>query len=165
LSFIPTLATMTLGLITGEMLRRNETAGRKVAWLLVAGLIALGAGIALGQSGFAPVVKRIWTPSWVIFSGGWCLLLLALFYVVIDVVRWRAWAFPLVVVGLNSIAAYTIAHLWVSFIRGALITHVGAAAFRSFGKEYEALVLGAAILLIEWLVLFWMYRRKIFLRI
>jgi predicted acyltransferase len=165
LSFIPTLATMTLGLITGEMLRRDSTAGRKVGWLVLAGVIALALGCALGQSGFAPVVKRIWTPSWVLFSGGWCLLLLALFYTVIDVIRWRSWAFPLVVVGLNSIAAYCIAHLWVSFIRGSLITHFGAGAFRHFGKEYEALFLGAVILFIEWLILFWMYRRKIFLRI
>ena len=178
LSFIPTLATMTLGLIAGETLRSERSSGRKIAWLFLAGAISLGLGWALGLSGFAPIVKRIWTPSWVLFSGGWALLLLAVYYTIIDVAKLRAWAFPLVVVGMNSIAAYSIAHLWESFIRGALITHVPlithsqwvpavrlVETFRGLGESYDKLLLGAAILLIEWLVLLWMYRKKIFLRI
>jgi predicted acyltransferase len=84
---------------------------------------------------------------------------------VIDIWKRRAWAFPLMVVGLNSIAAYCMDHLFGNFIRGALITHFGANSFRLFGKPYESLLLGGATLLIFWLLLFWMYRRKIFLRI
>jgi predicted acyltransferase len=165
LSFLPTLATMILGLLAGERLRAEETPGRKLAWLAVAGLVALAVGWGLGALGICPVIKRIWTPSWVFFSGGWCSLLLGAFYLVIDVWKLRAWALPLMVVGLNSIAAYCMDHLFGDFVRSALIRHFGAARFEVFGNAYQSLVLGGATLLIFWLMLFWMYRRKIFLRI
>lgn len=165
LSFIPTLATMILGLIAGGVLRSDRTRTRKVLWLAVAGVIALAAGWLLDYFGVCPIVKRIWTPSWTLYSGGICLLALAGSYLVIDVWGWKAWAFPLVVIGMNSIAAYCIAHLFESFLHGAFMTHLGADAFRIFGVEYEALLLGACILLVYWLILFWMYRRRLFLRI
>ena len=165
LSFIPTLGTMILGLIAGTVVRSERAPWAKVKWLTVAGLIGLASGAALGWLGICPVVKRIWTPSWVLFSGGWCFLLLAGFYLVIDLWSRRRWAFPLVVVGMNSIAAYCIAHLFESFIGGSLRTHLGADAFKILGQAYEPLVQGALVLLVMWLLLFWMYRRKIFLRI
>lgn len=165
LSFIPTLATMVLGLIAGGVLRNDWQPAKKVRWLAVAGLVSLFTGWAIGALGLCPVVKRIWTPSWVLFSGGWCLLLLAAFYLVIDVAQRKAWAFPLVVVGMNSIAAYCIAHLFESFIGKNLTTHLGQNFFKLFGEPYERLFHGAAVLAVMWLILFWMYRRKLFLRI
>ena len=165
LNFIPTLATMILGLIAGETLRSPRTPAQKVRWLALAGLIALIAGWGLGAVGICPVVKRIWTPSWVLFSGGWCLLLMAAFYAIIDVWGKRTWTFPLVVVGLNSIAAYCMAHLIDGFIRSTLKTHLGEHAFTFLGKPYESLLLGGSSLLVMWLLLLWMYRRKLFLRI
>jgi heparan-alpha-glucosaminide N-acetyltransferase len=165
LSFIPTLATMILGLIAGGVLRSDRTRTRKVLWLAVAGVIALAAGWLLDYFGVCPIVKRIWTPSWTLFSGGICLLALAGSYLVIDVWGWKAWTFPLVVIGMNSIAAYCIAHLFESFLHGAFMTHLGADAFKKLGVEYEALLMGACILLVYWLILFWMYRRRLFLRI
>jgi heparan-alpha-glucosaminide N-acetyltransferase len=165
LSFIPTLATMILGLIAGETLRSNEIPVRKLRWLALAGLISLAAGWLLGALGVCPIVKRIWTPSWTLFSGGWGCLLLAVFYLVIDIGRLRAWAFPLVVVGLNSIAAYCMAHLFEDFIRSTLITHLGKDTFQILGKPCQSLLLGGATLLILWLMLLWMQRRKILLRI
>ncbi len=166
LSFIPTLATMLLGLIAGETLRSTRKGWEKIRWLAIAGSIALAAGWLLGAFGICPVVKRIWTPSWVLFSGGWCLLLMAAFYLVVDVWQRRAWAFPLVVVGLNSIAAYVMAELPIpSFIRSTLTIHFGKSPFLAFGKTYETLLFGLAIVFVIWLALLWMYRRKIFLRI
>src|SRR5204863_2036627 len=130
LSFIPTLATMILGLIAGGVVRSSSRSSReKARWLAVAGVVGLIAGWALGALGICPVVKRIWTPSWTLFSGGWCLLLLAAFYAIIDIWKRRAWAFPLVVIGLNSIAAYCIAPLWDRFLHDALIMHLGKNAF------------------------------------
>ena len=111
------------------------------------------------------MVKRIWTPSWTLFSGGWCLLLLAGFYLATDLVERRRWAFPLVVIGMNSIAAYLMAHLFESSVFRDLTTHLGANTFKVFGDAYERLVHGAAVQVVLWLMLFWMYRRKIFLRI
>ena len=165
LNFITTLATMILGLIAGETLRSERTPVQKVRWLVVAGVVALLAGWGLGALSVCPVVKKLWTPTWVLFSGGWCLLLMALFYLVIDVWQRRTWSFPLMVIGLNSIAAYCAVHLMNGFIRSSLLTHLGADSFRIFGKAYEPLLLGGASLLLFWLMLFWMYRRKVFLRI
>jgi predicted acyltransferase len=111
------------------------------------------------------VVKRIWTPSWVLFSGGWCFLGMALFYRVIDLNGYRRWAFPLIVIGMNSIAAYVMDHLFPSFIRGAWRTHLSANAFQVLGPAYEQFLLGACSILTLWLILYFMWRKKIFLRI
>jgi predicted acyltransferase len=165
LSFIPTLGTMILGLIAGNVLRSAREPHAKIRWLAIAGLIGLGSGWALGALGICPVVKRIWTPSWVLFSGGWCLLLLAAFYWVIDVLKIKRWSFPLVVIGMNSIAAYVIAHLFDGFIEKNLTTHLGKGVFNVFGPAYQPFVHGAATLAVMWLILYWMYRRKLFLKI
>jgi heparan-alpha-glucosaminide N-acetyltransferase len=165
LSFIPTLGTMILGLIAGNILRSGRTAMEKVRWFVVAGVAGIFAGLALGWLGICPVVKRIWTPSWTLYSGGWCLLLLAGFYWVIDVVRKGRWSFPLVVVGMNSIAAYLLAHGFDAYVQKNLVTHLRPATFRVFGAAYEPLLLGGATLAILWLILWWMYRRKLFLKI
>ena len=165
LNFIPTLATMLLGLIAGGTLRSTRAAGEKLRWLCLMGTGALGLGWMMGALGICPVVKRLWTPSWVLFSGGWCLLLMAAFFAVVDHLKCRAWTFPLLVVGMNSIAAYVIAHVCNDFIRSSLLTHLGEGTFAIFGKPYAACLLGAGTLLVMWLVLLWMYRRKIFLRI
>lgn len=164
LSFIPTLGTMILGLVAGRWLR--ESAPRlPLRRLLIAAAIGISAGLLLHVSGICPVVKRIWTPSWTLFSGGMCFLLLAAFSWVIEVKGYRGWAFPLIVVGTNSIAAYLMAHLFDSFIVTSFRIHLGPNAFRIFGAALEPLLLGMAVLLTYWLMLFWMYRRKIFLRI
>jgi predicted acyltransferase len=165
LSFIPTLGTMILGLIAGGWLRNPWPAWKKVGWMLVAGAAGLAAGEALDRFGICPVVKRIWTPSWTLYSGGWCFLMLAGFYLVIDLCKLKGWAFPLVVVGMNSIAIYCLEHLIVGFIRGSFKTHLGPDVFEVFGDVYASVVSGAAALLVLWLICFWMYRRKIFLRI
>jgi len=165
LSFIPTLGTMVLGLIAGGILRSDRPRLAKVRWFAIAGVIGLLGGAIIGWLGICPVVKRIWTPSWVLFSGGWCFLLTAGFYWVIDVLGHKKWSFPLMVIGMNSIAAYCIAHLFEGFIMKNLKTNLGQTTFEFFGKPYEPFFHGAATLFVMWLILFWMYRRKIFLRI
>jgi predicted acyltransferase len=92
-------------------------------------------------------------------------LALAAFYAVIDIGQRRAWAFPLIVIGMNSIAAYCMEGLLGDFIRAALLRHLGSAPFTAFGAAYEPAVLGAGVVLVFWLILFWMYRRTIFLRV
>jgi heparan-alpha-glucosaminide N-acetyltransferase len=166
LSFIPTLGTMILGLLAGGVLARPDRRPlARVGTLLLAGLVALGIGYSLGEFGVCPVVKRIWTPSWTLFSGGWCLIALGLAYAVLDAVNFKAWAYPLMVIGANSIAAYLMTWLFKGWIASNLKTHLGRDTFKGFGAEYEPTVLGAGIVLVMWLMLFWMYRRKIFLRV
>jgi predicted acyltransferase len=165
LSFIPTLATMILGLIAGGVLKSDRNGPRKVGWMLVVGLISLVVGLLLGVAGVCPVAKRIWTPSWTLFSGGWCLLLMAGFYFCTDMISVRTWAYPLTVIGANSVAAYCMAHLFEDFVLKSLKTNLGTKAFSIFGPDYVPLVSGAMVLIVFWLLLFWMYRKKIFLRI
>ena len=165
LSFIPTLGTMILGLIAGNVFRSKREPLSKLKWFVIAGLIGLVSGWLIGRLGICPVVKRIWTPSWVLFSGGWCFLMMAAFYALIDVKGWKRWAFPLVVIGMNSIAAYCVAELLPGFITATLKTHLGQNSFKVFGEPYEPLLIGGCALIVYWAVLFWMYRRKIFLRI
>jgi len=164
LSFIPTLGTMILGLVAGRWLR---AAAPKIPMkqLLVAGAAGIALGFALHYSHISPVVKRIWTPSWTIFSGGICFLFLAAFSWVIDVKRYRKWAYPLVVIGMNSITAYCIAHFMEHFLSSTFRIHLGANFFQFLGAGLEPLVHGLAILTCYWLVLWWMYRRKLFLKI
>ena len=164
LSFIPTLATMILGLAAGRWLRESAPA-IPMRKLLIAGIIGIGAGLLLHVTGICPVVKRIWTPSWTLFSGGLCFLFLAAFSWIVDVKRYRAWAFPLVVIGMNSIAAYLIVHLWESFIIASFRTHLGAEFFGMFGAGLQTLFRGLVVLTVYWIVLYWMYRRRLFLRL
>jgi predicted acyltransferase len=155
---------MILGLVAGRWLREFAPATPMRKLLIAGGALTLG-GLVLHFAGICPIVKRIWTPSWTLFSGGLCFLFLAAFCQVIEIWSWRRWTFPLVVIGANSIAAYVIAHLWEQFVVDSFRTHLGAGAFQIFGTGVEPFIRGCAVLLVFWLFLFWMYRRKIFLRI
>ena len=133
--------------------------------LLIAGVSGMVLGLALDYSHICPVVKRIWTPSWTIFSGGICFLFLAAFSWVVEVKGFKKWAFPLVVVGMNSIVAYCIAHFLEGFLDSTLRIHLGRYFFQFAGVGLEPFFRGAVILLCYWLILLWMYRRKLFLKI
>ena len=185
LNFVPSMGTMIFGLMTGHMLRGPKSPGQKLATLLWTGALCLGVGLALGYT-VCPIVKRIWTPSWTIFSTGWTLWMLAAFYALIDVAGWKRWALPLVVVGVNSIAMYCMSQLLRGWVRQTLKTHLDYAWQRllavipnestrdtlqvNLGQKlfegiYGPMVLQIAILLVFWLICLWLYRRKVFLRI
>jgi predicted acyltransferase len=165
LSFIPTLATMILGLFAGQWLREEWTARGKFTMMLLAGFVFIGAGVTIEEWGLCPIVKRIWTPSWLLFSGGWCFLLLAAFYLTTDWIGYAGWSYPLRVIGANSIVAYCAAHLIENFILESFRIHLGKDVFQRFGASYEPFVSGVAVLLVLWLILFWLYRQKIYVRI
>jgi heparan-alpha-glucosaminide N-acetyltransferase len=164
LSFIPTLGTMLLGLAAGRWFRAEQP-NIPIRKFLIAGVLLMAVATLLHFTGICPIVKRIWTPAWTLFSGGVCFFFLAAFSWVIDVKGYRRWAFPLLVVGANSIAAYLIAHLFERFIVSSLHIHLGYRIFQVFGPGLEPLMLGIAVMLIFWLLLYWMYQRKIFLKI
>jgi predicted acyltransferase len=164
LSFIPTLGTMILGLAAGRWLRASAPRipfGR----FLAAGVLGIAAGLLLHFTGVCPIVKRIWTPSWTLFSGGTCFLMLAGFSWIVDGRGYRKWAFPLVVIGMNSIASYLIANLADRFTPDSVRTQLAPDGVPAPGTGLEPLLLGAVVLTIYWLILFGMYRRKLFLKI
>jgi heparan-alpha-glucosaminide N-acetyltransferase len=164
LSFIPTLGTMILGLIAGRWLRATAPL-IPFKKLVLAGIGGLAAGLLLHFAGICPIVKRIWTPSWTLFSGGICFLFLAAFCWVIEAKGYKKWAFPLVVIGMNSMAAYLIAHLTPEFLMSTFRIHLGAHFFAFAGIGLQPFFEGFAVLAAFWLILYWMYQKKIFLRI
>jgi heparan-alpha-glucosaminide N-acetyltransferase len=165
LNFIPTLGTMVLGLIAGGWLRGPLSDGLRVRRMLIVGAGGVVLGLVLHRLGICPLVKRIWTPTWTLFSGGCCFLMLAAFYAIIDWRGWKAWTFPLRVIGMNSIAAYCFAHLFEGFITSSLTTHFGSDCFNLFGEALAPFYRGVLVLAVFWLILLWMYRRKLFLKI
>jgi predicted acyltransferase len=161
LNFLPSMATMILGLMAGELLRAPGRRGVKFLYLVTAGGACLGIGLLAGEY-VCPIVKRIWTPSWAIWSSGWTFLMLAGFYGVIDLIGWKRWALPLTVVGMNSIAIYCMSQLMRGFLRDRFSMHLPG---WWFGEPYGIILQSALILLIFWLICLWMYRQRIFLRI
>ena len=164
LSFIPTLGTMILGLLAGRWLREAAPQLPFKKMLTTASALIAGS-LLIHFSGICPIVKRIWTPNWTLFSGGICFLFLSGFCWLIETKGYRKWAFPLVVIGMNSIAAYLFVHIFPKFLISTFNIHLGHNAFAFLGQSLQPLLEGIAVVLVEWLILLWMYRRKLFLRI
>ncbi len=165
LNFVPAIATMVFGALAGQLLKSDRSITGKLKQLVLFGV----AGIVLGQliawAGLCPIVKRIWTPSWAIYSAGWVTLLLGAFVAVIEWAGWKRWAFPFVVVGLNPITLYCMWQLGNPFVRDNLKRHISPHVFESLGTIYTPILERVLVLAVFWLVLLWMYRRKIFLRV
>jgi predicted acyltransferase len=164
LSFIPTLGTMILGLLTGEWLKSNRFKLQKLQGMAIAGVGLVLLGLALQWAGVCPIVKRVWTSSYTLYSGGLALLILAGLYALMDWKGRRGWAFPLLVVGMNSIAIYVMNWTMKGFISDSLDRHLGG-IFGVAGATFQPVLHGFAVLMVFWCLLFWMYRKKIFLRI
>ena len=161
LNFVPSLITMILGLMAGDALRSDRTQREKALWLVKVGAVCLALGLLAGWT-VCPIIKRIWTPSWALDSGGIVLWLLAAFYWLIDIRGWRAWSWPLVVVGMNSIAIYLMYQLLSGWIASTLRTYIGQDIFKgTYGSFWQR----GSVLVVLWLACLWLYRRKIFLRI
>jgi len=165
LNFIPSMATMLFGLLAGQLLRSDLPITRKLKRLVLFGIVGVIVGKAIAVVGLCPIVKRIWTPSWAVYCGGWVTLLLAGFVALVEWRQWKRWAFPFVVVGLNPITLYCMWQLSSGFVRTNIKRHLGQQIFESFGATYTPTLERLGVLLVFWLILLWMYRRKIFLRI
>ena len=165
LSFIPTLATMQLGTMTGMWLKTSKTAQEKLRGLAVAGVGLVLAGLVLQWLGICPIVKRIWTSAYTLYSGGLILLILAAIYFLMDIKGWKRWSFWLMVIGANSIVVYVMSWTIEHFVSENLVRHFGHAPFLIFGAPFEPVLRGATVLLVFWSILYWMYKQRIFVRI
>jgi predicted acyltransferase len=158
LSTIPTVSTTIFGLIIGELLMSSRSKTAKVKIIAAAGI----SGIALGWilSPFIPVVMKMWTTSYAVMTAGWASLMFAFFFWFIDVRGNKRWTLPLVVIGMNAIFIY----LFMSIIPVGKIVGVFsapiAAKLGSFGDLFSAL----SVFAVAWLLLFWMYKRNIFIK-
>ncbi|HXX92404.1 MAG TPA: DUF5009 domain-containing protein, partial [Planctomycetota bacterium] len=160
-----------IGVMAGEMLRGPRLPMEKFKLLLAAGGACFAASIlsdpqilpyVRGGWVLCPIVKRIWTPSWALFCSGWTLSILAGFYWVIDVRGWKRWTFPFVVVGMNCTAMYCMWQMFKGWVLHSIEVHLGRGLFETpYGPLWASLAWTAVL----WLILYWMYRRKIFLKI
>jgi predicted acyltransferase len=165
LSTFPAVCTALLGALAGQWLRSNNSGSRKAAGLALAGITGVIVGYLWGDV-FPPIIrfpiiKILWTSSYVLFAGGWSLLLLALFYWVIDVQGYRKWSYFFVVIGTNAITIYFL----VEFVDFRHIAEfwLGGAARRA--GMYQPLVLPLGEFLAAWLLLWFLYRRRIFFKV
>ena len=154
-----------LGMWAGLWLQTPRSTVEKLKGLIVGGVALTLAGLLFQWLHINPIVKRIWTSSYTLYSGGLVVLMLAGFYAIIEWKGWRRWAFPLLVIGANSIAIYVMSWTIEDFVSSALVRHAGAAPFAILGAPFVPVLRGLGVLLVFWAILFWMYRRKIFLRI
>jgi len=159
ISTLPAVCTAVLGALAGHWLRSNRSGSRKAAGLAAAGLALLIAGYVWGW--VFPIIKILWTSSYVLFTGGLSLLLLALFYWVIDVRGYRRWALFFVVIGMNPITIYFLDGFvnfdgMSEFFLGGTAAHAGVLA---------PLVLPLGALMIKWLLLHLLYRHRIFFKV
>jgi heparan-alpha-glucosaminide N-acetyltransferase len=169
LSFIPTLGTQIIGLIAGRWLLDSAPAV-PIRRLSIAAALLIASGLVLHFTGICPIVKRIWTPSWTLFSGGVCLLFLVVISWLVDLRGHRRLAFPFIVLGANSIAAYVLS--WIADqLDGAVYKfHLWPSALNLFSPApwstaIAPLYVGSLTLLLYWLILFAMFKNKLFLRI
>lgn len=162
LNFIPSLATMLGGAVAGEYLRTSpKHPGKKGLAIFAVGLLCVGIGLGLGYT-VCPIVKRIWTPSWVFFSGGWVLILLSVFVWVVDAAGWKKPAFPLIVVGMNSLAIYLLHSFCHGSIQKGVLSHFGVyLKDNPFLPVFEYL----GMLAVLWLTCLWLFKQRAFLRL
>lgn len=163
LSTIPAIGTALLGMLTAVFVRQPDTkfsGSRKALWMFLAGVAFTLLG-CLWNLVF-PINKMLWSSSFVCVLAGYSLILFALFYWLIDVKGWRKWAFPLRVVGMNSITIY-LAQRIVPFHR---ISDFFFGGFASLcGGPWEGIISCAAYLLVSWLFLWFLYKKKVFLKV
>src|SRR5262245_54659659 len=159
LSTIPAVATALLGTLAGHWLRLGVEPAWKMLGLAAAGVVTLALGEVWGTS--FPVIKNLWTSSFVLVTAGWSLLLLAVFYGAIDVVGWRAWAFFFIVIGANAITIY-VGQQVIPFAAIAKYFFGGA---EKFSGALAPVIAAAGVLAVKWLFLLILYRQKLFLRV
>jgi heparan-alpha-glucosaminide N-acetyltransferase len=175
LNCIPALATMLGGALTGGFLMNSRKTDKdRCATLLITGILLVVAGTALDfkilpvvgaqldQYTLLPVVKRIWTPSWAVLSGGWVLILLSIFYWLVEVLGMRRLVFPLVVVGMNSIVIYLLHSLCAGWITENLHKHLPETAFPAY---WTPVIERCGVLFVLWLVCWWLYKQKAFIKL
>jgi predicted acyltransferase len=164
LSTIPAIASALLGVFTGQFLKLTSVEWpmyKKGIILFVVGLVLIAAG-SLWDLNF-PINKRLWSSSFVLFVGGWSMIFLSVFYLIIDVAGYKKWTYPFMLIGVNSILIYLAAEGMVdfkytsNFIFGGLI-HLASA-------NWQATLAAVSVVLTQLALLYFLYKNKIFLKI
>jgi predicted acyltransferase len=164
---IPTAAHTIWGVLAGKLLASGKSGWIKIRTLLIFGGTAVWLGYILDWTGAVPIIKRICTTSFVLASGGWALLTLAFFYWIVDIRGYRNWTIFFAIVGMNPISIYlfmeTAGKQWLVDFSGAFFAD---ALIRLGSTETLAFFINSVVVLaMAWGICYWLYRRKIFIRI
>lgn len=161
LSLIPSISTALLGILTGNLLKNSaKTKKEKALYMAITGIIFIIIALIWNQD--FPINKNLWSSSFVMLVGGISLILLSLFYYIIDVLGYRKWAFFFKVIGMNSILIY-ISGLFIDWehANNGLFTWL----FQLTGEPYDAVVKAIFLVLVQWAFLYFLYKKKVFLRV
>jgi predicted acyltransferase len=158
LSTTPTISTTILGLLLGELLMSGRSKQTKARLIGEIGLLCLALGYVL--SPFVPIVMKLWTTSYGLATAGWACLMFLFFYWVIDVQARRMWSFPFAVIGANAILIY----MFRSLIPLGSMVGVFTQGVARLLPRSAVLTQEVGVIVVEWLILFWMYKRRIFIK-
>ena len=160
INFIGNAATILFGYWAGMLLQSPRSQSSKLKILAISAVAGFVLGLALEP--FNPMVKRLWTVSFTFFSAGWVILMLMAFYWVVEMKQMKRWTFPMVVVGMNSIFIYSFSQVLRGWLNHGLRVFTGNFSFMG---DFGAIPQNILVLCIIWYLCFWLYRRKIFLKI
>jgi predicted acyltransferase len=160
---IPTAAHTIWGVIVGKILLSEKTKQKTLITIIVAGVIGIFIGYTMDQ--FTPIVKRISTTSFVFVSGGWSILSLALFYWIIDILKYSNWAKFIIIVGSNSLFIYLFAHVGGAELVYNIVKPFSFGLVSGLGELYAGIVTSIITWFLLWYITYWLYTRKIFIKI
>ena len=167
INFLSTSAHTIWGVLVGKLLMDESESMKKVQVLAISGLIALILGYGMDLTGITPIIKRIATTSFVLASGGWCLLTLAALYWLIDIKGYKKGLSVFTVIGTNPIFIYmfsnTVGGQWFN---GYVAIYVaGLLHWTAMSELWLHAITALVVLALEWSICFWLYTRKIFFKI
>ena len=160
---IPTAAHTIWGVLAGRLLMSDQSNKKKLQTLIIAGIIGLIIGY--GLSPFTPIIKRISTGTFVFASGGWSILALALCYWLIDIKKYQKGVLFFAVVGMNPLFIYLFAHVGGADLVRTIVLPFSNAFFGWMGELNAMIVLSSIVLFFLWYICYWLYKKKIFIKI
>lgn len=165
LNAVSTTAHTIWGVLCGKILMESKPAAEKIKMLVIAGVAALAIGFGLDWLSITPIIKKIATASFVFVSGGWAMLALALSYWMIDVKKWAAGTRAFIVVGMNCIFIYMVFEVGGARILSDMYKPFISALLGWTGQVFTGILISSAVWFSLWYVTYWMYQRKIFIKI
>jgi len=160
---IPTTAHTIWGVLCGQLLRTEKTHMQKLKILLIAGIIGVVAGYAI--SPFTPIIKRICTSSFILASGGWTILSLAFSFWLIDIKKQRKWSIFFAIVGMNPLFIYLFSHVGGKNFIEHIIHPFSYALFEWMSPKTAEFLTWTIVMFLMWYICYWLYKKKIFIRI
>ena len=158
---IPALCLTVLGTLASDVLRRETLSDQaKLRYLTLSGIFAVGMGLIWGLH--FPINKHLWSSSFILLTGGMALLAFSLFYWIIDILQYRKWTFFFIVIGMNSLTIY-LAYRFIDFGYTSKLLFEGFYSWTP--EEWHPVFQSLGALVIVWVFLYVLYKRKIFIKI